>query len=165
MFFFFFFDDEELHHGESLFDSIKHVNEYEQEYCTARELFTVLGYKQWRDFKKVIERAVRACKTSDNKAYEHFARTRKTSPMPNGGVKEAVRNTIKELGGTMPEDLPTPDKSIMQLEREQAKQLKDVDNKKSNVQKIHIAFNYRGFLEGSYTKPVADLNCFQIGNC
>ena len=29
--------------------------------------------------------------------------------------------TIKELGGTMPEDLPTPEKSIKQLEREQKK--------------------------------------------
>lgn len=38
------------------------------------------------------------------------------------GVK--VRQTIKELGGTMPEDLPTPQKSIQQLEREQKKKLK-----------------------------------------
>lgn len=35
----------------------------------------------------------------------------------------AVRNTIKELGGTMPEDLPTPDKSIKQLERDDKKKL------------------------------------------
>lgn len=43
-------------------------------------------------------------------------------------VGAAVRQTIKDLGGTMPEDLPTPDKSIQQLEREQTKQLKGVDN-------------------------------------
>lgn len=35
------------------------------------------------------------------------------------GVK--VRKTIKELGGTMPEDLPTPDKSIKEIEREMEK--------------------------------------------
>ncbi len=35
------------------------------------------------------------------------------------GVK--VRKTIAELGGTMPEDLPTPDKSIKQIETEQKK--------------------------------------------
>ena len=35
-----------------------------------------------------------------------------------------VRQTIKELGGTMPEDLPTPDQSIKQIEREQ-KRLED----------------------------------------
>ncbi len=35
------------------------------------------------------------------------------------GVK--VRKTIAELGGTMPENLPTPDKSIKQIETEQKK--------------------------------------------
>ena len=33
-------------------------------------------------------------------------------------------DTIAELGGTMPEDLPTPEKSVKQLAREQEKQLK-----------------------------------------
>lgn len=36
-------------------------------------------------------------------------------------VGQKVRQTIKELGGTMPEDLPTPGKSIKQIEREQKK--------------------------------------------
>lgn len=36
-------------------------------------------------------------------------------------VGKKVRLTIKELGGTMPEDLPTPEKSIKQIEREQKK--------------------------------------------
>ncbi|MDU7237752.1 MAG: DNA damage-inducible protein D [Clostridium perfringens] len=39
-------------------------------------------------------------------------------------VGKKVRETIKDLGGTMPEDLPTPTKSIKQLEREEAKKLK-----------------------------------------
>ena len=33
-------------------------------------------------------------------------------------VGKAIRETIKKLGGTMPEDLPTPDKSIKQIEEE-----------------------------------------------
>ena len=37
------------------------------------------------------------------------------------GIK--VRQTIKELGGTMPEDLPTPEKSIKQIEKEKKKQV------------------------------------------
>ena len=39
-------------------------------------------------------------------------------------VGRTVRRTIKELGGTMPESLPCPEKSIPQLEREKAKRLK-----------------------------------------
>ena len=33
-------------------------------------------------------------------------------------VGKKVRQTIKELGGTMPEDLPTPKKSIKEIEKE-----------------------------------------------
>ena len=33
-------------------------------------------------------------------------------------VGKKVRQTIKELGGTMPEDLPTPEKSVRQIEKE-----------------------------------------------
>lgn len=36
-------------------------------------------------------------------------------------VGAKVRQTIKELGGAMPEDLPTADKGVKQLEREQKK--------------------------------------------
>lgn len=41
-------------------------------------------------------------------------------------VGRKVRQTIRELGGTMPEDLPTPEKSVRQIEREQEqKKLKE----------------------------------------
>ncbi|NLJ58146.1 MAG: DNA damage-inducible protein D [Tissierellia bacterium] len=36
-------------------------------------------------------------------------------------VGAKVRQTIKELGGTMPEDLPTPEKSVKEIEKEQKK--------------------------------------------
>jgi DNA-damage-inducible protein D len=36
-------------------------------------------------------------------------------------VGQKVRETIQELGGTMPEKLPTPDTSIQQIERAQRK--------------------------------------------
>lgn len=36
-------------------------------------------------------------------------------------VGAKVRQTIKELGGTMPEELPTPTSSIKQLEKEKRK--------------------------------------------
>jgi hypothetical protein len=38
-------------------------------------------------------------------------------------VGKKVRQTIKELGGTMPENLPTPDKSIRQVERKHREEL------------------------------------------
>jgi len=38
-------------------------------------------------------------------------------------VGKKVRKTIEELGGTMPEDLPTPEKSIKEIEKEELKKL------------------------------------------
>ena len=39
-------------------------------------------------------------------------------------VGREVRKAIEEIGGTMPEDLPTPEKSIAQIEKEQMQRLK-----------------------------------------
>ena len=36
-------------------------------------------------------------------------------------VGKEIRNTIKKLGGTMPENLPTPKKSLKELEKENKK--------------------------------------------
>ncbi|SFW21518.1 DNA damage-inducible protein D [Nitrosovibrio sp. Nv17] len=42
-------------------------------------------------------------------------------------VGRKVRQTIQELGGTMPENLPAPDKSIAQIESAKKKQIKKAD--------------------------------------
>ena len=39
-------------------------------------------------------------------------------------VGREVRKAIEKIGGTMPEDLPTPEKSIQQIEKEQMERLK-----------------------------------------
>lgn len=44
-------------------------------------------------------------------------------------VGKTVRKAIDEIGGTMPEELPTPIKGITQLEREQLKKLKSTEKK------------------------------------
>ena len=38
-------------------------------------------------------------------------------------VGKKIRQTIKELGGTMPEDLPTPEKSLKEIEKDHLKKL------------------------------------------
>ena len=43
---------------------------------------------------------------------------------------QAVRKTIRDLGGTMPEDLPVPEKSIKKIEREVAKAAQMLENEK-----------------------------------
>lgn len=44
-------------YNEKTFESIKHTDEYGNEYWEARELQNILGYKEWRYFQAVIEKA------------------------------------------------------------------------------------------------------------
>ena len=72
------------------FESIKHIAENGSEFWHARELAPVLEYTQWRNFAKVIDKAILACKNSGYDTYQCFAEVSKTSEMPNGGVKQVI---------------------------------------------------------------------------
>ena len=50
-------------------------------------------------------------------------------------VGQAVRQTIKRIGGTMPEDLPTPSKSAKQIEKEKRNKLTQITNS-SKIKKL-----------------------------
>jgi DNA-damage-inducible protein D len=51
-------------------------------------------------------------------------RTKGQANITHYKVGQEVREAIKRLGGTMPEDLPTPEKSIQELQREEKQRLK-----------------------------------------
>ncbi|MDD3395381.1 MAG: DNA damage-inducible protein D [Anaerotignum sp.] len=75
-------------YSETIFESIKHINEFGDEFWFARELQEVLEYKQWRRFNDTIERAKIACEVSEIPVFEHFAEIGKTIQMPKTAVKE-----------------------------------------------------------------------------
>ena len=94
-------------------ECIKHIDEYGNEYWETRELMTLLEYNKQENFHKVIKKARIACETSNNMVIEHFPEFRKPIVDGNGNVQvsiythykvgKAVRETIKQLGDTMPE--------------------------------------------------------------
>ena len=56
-----------------LFEDIKHIDEFGNEYWLARELQNILEYTQWRRFENVINKAKFACENSNIKVDDHFA--------------------------------------------------------------------------------------------
>jgi len=75
-------------YSEQTFESIKHVNEYGEEYWQARELQPVLGYAQWRRFSDAIERAKLACKNSGFAVEDHFADVGKMVDIGSGAERQ-----------------------------------------------------------------------------
>ena len=62
---------------EKVFDEIKHINEYGNEYWEARELMPLLEYSRWENFHRVIKQAMIACEISKNNIVDHFREFRK----------------------------------------------------------------------------------------
>ena len=58
--------------NETIFESIKHIDENGNEYWYARELMIALKYSNWQNFEKVINKAVNSCITSNNMVQNHF---------------------------------------------------------------------------------------------
>ncbi len=62
---------------DSIFESIKHLDEYGNEYWYARELQKALDYKEWRNFKVVIDKAITSCENSKFNVLDHFVEVNK----------------------------------------------------------------------------------------
>lgn len=96
---------------------------------------TAQGIKQRKGLKKsqdildhmgsteLAANLFRATQT-DEKLRRENVQGKQAANLTHYEVGAKVRQTIADLGGTMPEDLPTPEKSIKQIAREQEKRLK-----------------------------------------
>ena len=64
-------------YNKTVFEDIKHIDEYGSEYWLARELQIALDYKKWQKFINVIENAKTACKQSKFIIDDHFTQVGK----------------------------------------------------------------------------------------
>ncbi len=69
------------------FESIKQVKDG-VEFWSARDLMPLLGYKEWRKFAGVIEKAQDACKASDQKLTDHFVGAANMIPTGKGAHRK-----------------------------------------------------------------------------
>ena len=72
------------------FESIKHIDEFGEEYWYARELQIILDYKEWRKFENVINKAKEACENSNICVFEHFVGADKLSKRANNAKVKII---------------------------------------------------------------------------
>ena len=70
----------------NIFENIKHIDEYGNEYWYARELSKVLEYKDWRNFLKVLNKAKDACKNSGFNIGEQLVEVNRLSKRNNNAT-------------------------------------------------------------------------------
>lgn len=70
----------------SMFENIKSIDDYGQEYWYARELSRVLEYSDWRNFLKVLNKAKEACDNSGFNVNEQLVEVNKLSKRNNNAT-------------------------------------------------------------------------------
>lgn len=80
--------DEISNYSENIFENIKHINDYGQEFWYARDLQSVLEYTEWRNFNKVTEKAKTACKESKISVSDHFVDVNKMVTVGSGAERK-----------------------------------------------------------------------------
>ena len=77
----------------SIFENIKHIDEYNNEFWYARELQKVLEYKEWRNFQKVIDKVVTSAENSISIKKDWVVEVNK--PIKTGKGKEEIIKDYK----------------------------------------------------------------------
>ena len=78
---------------ENTFENIKHIDEYGNEFWFARELQKVLEYKDWRNFQKVIDKAILSANNSVSSEEDWVVEVNK--PIKTGKGKEEIIKDYK----------------------------------------------------------------------
>jgi DNA-damage-inducible protein D len=82
------------------FEQIKQTDDEGNEFWYARELAPVLEYVQWRNFQKVIDKAMLACRNSGINISDHFSEVSKTVEMPLKPQKNELNFGFAEVSKT-----------------------------------------------------------------
>ena len=80
-------------YNENIFESIKHIDQNGKEFWYARELSKVLEYRDWRNFQKVVDKAIISAKNSISDNSDWVVEVNK--PIKTGKGKEELIKDYK----------------------------------------------------------------------
>ena len=97
------------------FENIKHMDEYGNEFWFARELQKVLEYKEWRNFKVVIDKAITSCENSNFNVYDHFVEVNKMIELGKTAKRKIVEYKLSRYACYLIVQNADPSKEVVAL--------------------------------------------------
>jgi DNA-damage-inducible protein D len=80
------------------FEKAKKLTTKGVEYWHARDLFALLGYTDWRNFRSVIDKAMASCSGQGAKPSDHFVATNRMVSIGSGAMRESEDFFVSRLG-------------------------------------------------------------------
>ncbi|MCP5049114.1 MAG: DNA damage-inducible protein D [bacterium] len=101
--------------NKSVFEEIKHYNEYGQDFWSGRELAKVLGYLDYRNFGHVVDKSREACKNSGNRVEDHFVNITEIVRLGSGANRKVHSLTLSRYASYLIVQNADPSKEIVAL--------------------------------------------------
>lgn len=102
-------------YNEIIFENIKHIDDYGNEYWYARELQSVLEYKKWDKFCNVLDNAKNACENSKAVVSDHFIKVNKIIELANGANRNIIDYELSRYACYLIVQNADPSKEIVAL--------------------------------------------------
>ena len=100
---------------EKVFDDIKHIDEYENEYWLARDLQFILEYKRWDKFSNVINKAKISCIKSQYQINDHFLQVGKMVEIGSGAKRKQMDFKLSRYACYLIVQNASPNKEVVAL--------------------------------------------------
>ena len=104
-----------IEYGTSVFEDIKHIDENGSEYWLAREMQKVLEYREWRNFKLVIDKAKMACEISSFNTSDHFVDFNKMIELAKGAKRRVLDYKLSRYACYLIVQNADPSKEVVAL--------------------------------------------------
>ncbi len=100
---------------QSVFESIRKINEHGQDCWSSRHIAKILGYQEYRNFLPVIEKAKAACLNSGQRLEDHFVLLHEMVPIGSGANREMPALALSRYACYLIVQNADPSKSIVAL--------------------------------------------------
>ena len=128
----------------TIFEKIKKINQYEQEYWSARELSDLLEYSEFSKFKKVLDKAIESCKNSNYNDLDHFAQVSEMVDIGSGAKRKVLDYHLSRYACYLIVQNADPSKEVVakgqtyfaiQTRKHEITEMQDYQNLKSDDEK------------------------------